>query len=235
MKASNSLRASVLVGALSFAVNPLYAESLSIQPHRDRYYEGEQACVGIHGKGQARLRWQILGKDLGRQALRYESDEDNRKAICKKVPEGLKAMTPLSVELLDAGSPERLLQRVVVQLYPRDPKYYLYDPTLKAKRIALEDPSGRVRQELDGFGLSYDKVRMDQMPLKRYDLYILVRSTPPASDFVPADGAPVIQLDVTMHLDHDPLTRQLLAERIRSIFRSETVSAKESPRSVSNP
>jgi hypothetical protein len=207
------------IGCLLLASPAL--EAFPVQCNQERYYEGETISCVMTDLGKFTFQWSIFTKELKRETMKVSAIK-TAPGYSFVAPFGLKQITPLSLKVeFESLDGTVMGTRKEFKLYPRDPSFYLKPEIVAHKRIAVDDPTGKLKQELDALKVPYDSVHMAEMPLKRYDLFILGRSSTTANTLVPANAAPVIQLDVATHLDEDPLTRWLLAQRIRAVFKSQ--------------
>jgi hypothetical protein len=188
---------------------------------RERYYAGDTIQCRYIGQHAANYRVEVLGKQLKRGLMHAPAAP----RMHFRAPKSIRTQTSIRILIQEfiTGQGEQPWQSTTLQVYPRAGAYYLDPRPLRSKRIALDDPTGQLAKELDALRVPYEKVQAPKLTMKRFDLLILGRG---ADLLATANTSPVVQLDVTTHVDDDPLTRELLAKRIRAAL--DISAAKDS-------
>ncbi len=179
-----------------FLGGPLSAETQLLQCERQRYYEGEEiSCViGLNllkdsTAREATVSWSVFDKTLKRETFTLPLVYKVLPAIHFTAPTGLRAVTPLHVQLnifipyhaevANRGSGD-------FQLFPRDPKYWVGEKEFKRKTILVEKAAASVAPELGALGIPYlvetgqelQKLKHVDYRLRAVDLSDLDRKDP---------------------------------------------------------
>jgi len=147
-----------LCGAHAQAVSVVHCD-------RDRYYEGESVTCDVPqdpGVGQAvdrvTVRWSILGKDLEKKDIQIPWPVKTKPAFSIQAPVGLRSVAPLELEATyrhRSHSAPVAIFRMVAQLFPRDPAFWIGKDEFKGKTIMVDPLAAWVQPHLDALHIPY--------------------------------------------------------------------------------
>jgi hypothetical protein len=169
---------------------PLWAVDMEITTERERTYDGEivQARVQVEilstdvaaklAKAQVEVSWSILTKELKKEIRPVTSILLGKggNEFSFQAPKALRAPVSLQVSavLQNVDQDLKIMATNKIQIFPSSISYYWTPPLAKTK-IAIYDPVGSVRAELDRLGIMADVLAQPFPSLEEipYDLVIL--------------------------------------------------------------